>query len=263
VHFCTEQDRFWRVEYPPGAIPGSWQAYFWCKAQDQVIDMKKFAEAIRSEGVPRTIGKLAIATFVLGALMSVFSVISALRVRSELATAFAEVSRGRIEQETTQELLSRVVDAETSLRGYGLIGQDVFLLPYTEAKREIPQLQERAAKVAQPGTLDRTKFNGLVADAMLTIDAAVASARAAWPSTDRLRADVLVVKAKIDALRDEERALTTALGDKLEVRRANAAQVISKLLFATIILAIGLVLLAFSQLREMALQAALRNSKTG
>lgn len=218
--------------------------------------MKKFAQAIRSEGVPRSIGALAIATFLLGALMSVFSVVSALRVRAELTTVFSEVSRGRIEQGTMQELLARVIDAETALRGYGLVGDQAFLKPYTHAKREIPLLQARSAKAISPISPDRTRFNQLLGDAVASIDAAVASAKQLWPSTERLREDVIAIKSKLDSLRDEERMLNDLMTERLDVRRAGAAQVISQLLFATVILAIGLVLLAFSQLREMALQAA-------
>ncbi|MCA0404558.1 MAG: CHASE3 domain-containing protein [Proteobacteria bacterium] len=218
--------------------------------------MRKFAQAIRSEGVPRTIGKLAIATFALGALMSVFSVISALRIRSELVSAFSEVAAMRIEQEATHELLSRVIDAETALRGFGLIGEDTFLEPYTRAKLELPFLELRITKNTVPGGPSRARFDTLLKDAMTTIDASIVSARKAWPSTDGLRADVVLIKTKLDRLREEERSLSALLTERLDVRRARAGEVISKLLFATVILAIGLVLLAFSQLREMAIQAA-------
>lgn len=218
--------------------------------------MKKFAQAIRSEGVPRTIGKLAIATFALGALMSVFSIVSALRVRSELTAAFSEVAAMRIEQEATHELLSRVIDAETALRGFGLVGDDTFLEPYARAKGEIPKIEARLARTILPGGPSRQVFNTVLADAMTTIDAAVASARKVWPALDALRADVVEIKRKLDRLRGEERALSELLSERLEARRMVAGEVISKLLFATVVLAIGLVLLAFSQLREMAIQAA-------
>ena len=74
---------------------------------------------------------------------------------------------------------------------------------YTEAKREIPLLQARAAKVVSPISPDRARFNLLLGDAITSIDAAVASAVALWPSTERLRADVISIKTKLDALREE------------------------------------------------------------
>jgi two-component sensor histidine kinase len=219
--------------------------------------MKKFTEAIRSEGVPRRIGVLAIYTFALGVLMSVFSIASALNVRSELKEAFAQVARLRDEQSSGRELLRRVVDGQTALRGFALTGEPQYLEPFLAAQASLPQARERYLNTRNAPAKDYVAFDAALDASWESISAAIEHQRRIWPDTSEIRGRMAGIKAHVDLLHAEQSRLDERLSADLENRRSTANETVATLLAALSVLGLGLVLLSFAQLREMALQAAL------
>lgn len=218
--------------------------------------MKKFKEAWRSEGVPKTIGKLAIVTFVLGVWMSVFATFSAFNVRTEIKDAFEVVGRLRREQGNERDLLRRIVDAETALRGYALTGEEQYLEPYVEARDTFAATKARYHAARGPEGARYARFDQTLDSCWLEIERAIAQLRREWPDIAGVKPQIAAIKETVDRLRDEQAELDTELSAKLDARRARANDTVGTLLTALSILAIGLMLLSFAQLREMAIQAA-------
>ncbi|MEG4532283.1 PAS domain S-box protein [Microcoleus sp. D2_18a_D3] len=61
----------------------------------------------------------------------------------------------------TNRLISLVVDAETSIRGYGLTQRREFLLPYLEAKKSLPPLLAKLKVMVQENKLQAQRFEAI------------------------------------------------------------------------------------------------------
>jgi PAS domain S-box-containing protein len=131
--------------------------------------------------------------------------------------AAVQSRESRLIEQTTDELLSLIKDAETGQRGFLITGREAYLEPYNQAVRAVPEIFEKLAQASseRPDQVGRIRDLRAAIDAKLRELAQTISLR----RTAGLQAAVAVVETDLGKnLMDDIRAKGAVIRDSAERR---------------------------------------------
>ncbi|VWC76155.1 PAS domain-containing two-component system sensor histidine kinase/response regulator [Burkholderia lata] len=160
-------------------------------------------------------------------LMLVGSLVTGYRLERQTGTATAEMLRTMKVQSDIQMLLTLIEDAATGVRGFVLTGQNDFLIPYRNARRQLPQtLDALRANVRDPEQLARLQRVIPLVELKLGSLNELSESRGTGP--EDLREHLLASKEVLDQLRSEIRAMNVREAVLVEVRTSAVDEAIRR-----------------------------------
>ncbi len=217
--------------------------------------MRNIVKALKTKGLPRRIGGTALFLFLLGLTMSAFAIVTALQLRMEMASAFRDLHDTREMQARASSVLAGLVDAETAYRGYLLVGDQAMLAPYLNSLKQTPQDLSQLRQLATPENEIQPYVERLANAATTTLEAIVgqvktASALQSVPPADI--AAILDIKLRLDAVRQIDGEIHQKLNRQIVARQVAIEKIAVTLLVTIATLILGVLLVSFTQVRELA-----------
>ena len=191
--------------------------------------------------------------FALGTALAITLLVTSF-LQSSMALDAVDKIRNQSEQmDSMDHLLLRLVDAETSVRGYLITGELAYLEPYEAATAKLPEAIARVRQTFADRPTDRLRVQTLLA----LVDAKLErmSEAVARHTLEEANSEELVGKLLMDEARKHIQLLSDELGDEA---RASLVQTKSRFRLSR---TIGIVLAASTLLLMLALFAGTRRER--
>jgi PAS domain S-box-containing protein len=137
------------------------------------------------------------------------------------------IDRGNIQVRASDDLLTRLLNAETGVRGYALIPEAKFLEPYQSAQQKLPDTLKQFSQAQFSAELDReiASIQRRVPLRLQNLTDQIAVAQSASPDLTKTKRLLNQGKALMDAIRQDLNTVKTIQNQNLSGDMATVAQV--------------------------------------
>lgn len=202
--------------------------------------------------------KVAALTFVIGFIMSIFAVGAVIQAKDQITAAFNDLRKYRDFETDVTRLLSLVVDSETGYRGFVISKDERSLEPFFES---LASLDKEFNNIEQLLRSDQAfsslgaRYTAAARDALIGISVAVEAQRRNLENSAESVEHMFDIKAKVDKVRALNAEFLQIIQNEIVQKRVSLNQTITTLLTTIIVLLAGILLVSFTQARELVARA--------